>query len=107
MKKYLLIAALVGAAALIVKKLMSGRDDWTNLTEDEARQRLRDRFPDRMPDDKKEVVTDKIVSVMKEKGAIIDLTRDEPSDIDLDTGAAADDTATPDTVADDPVTTTP
>ena len=93
MKKYLLIAALVGAVALVVKKLMSSRDDWTNLTEDEARQRLRDRFPDRLPDDTKEVVTDKIVSKMKEKGAIIDLTRDEPSDIDLDTVAAPADAA--------------
>jgi hypothetical protein len=102
MKKYLLVAALVGAVALLVKKLMSGRDDWTNLTEDEARQRLRDRFPDRMPDDTKEVVTDKIVSKMKEKGAIIDLTQDEPSDIDLDTVAAANDATT-----NDAVTTTP
>lgn len=101
MKKYLLIAVLVGAVALVVKKLMSSRDDWTNLTEDEARQRLRDRFPDRLPDDTKEVVTDKIVSKMKEKGAIIDLTRDEPSDIDLDTVTAPAD------ATDDAVTTTP
>jgi hypothetical protein len=80
MKKFLLIAVLVGAVALVVKKLSSGRDDWTNLTEEEARQRLHDRFPDRMPDDKKEVVTDKIVSKMRDKGAIIDLRESDVSE---------------------------
>jgi hypothetical protein len=88
MKKFLLIAVLVGAVALAVKKLSAGRDDWTNLTEDEARQRLHDRFPDRMPEDKKEVVTDKIVSKMREKGAIIDLT--EPESVEVDDGEAAE-----------------
>lgn len=76
MKKFLLIAVVIGVVALVARKLSAGRDDWTNLTEEEARQRLDDRFPSRMPEDKKEVVTDKIVSRMREKGAIIDLTDD-------------------------------
>lgn len=81
MKKYLLIAALIGAVALVVKKLTAGKDDWTNLTEDEARQRLNDRFPNRMPEEKKEVVTEKIVSKMRDKGVIIDLTEPESTDL--------------------------
>ncbi len=84
MKKYLLIAVLIGAVALVVKKLSEGKNDWRNLTEDEARQRLHDRFPDRMPEEKKEVVTEKIVSKMRDKGVIIDLTESETAD---DTGA--------------------
>lgn len=89
MKKLLLIAVLVGAVAFAAKKLTAGRDDWTNLTEDEARQRLNDRFPDRMPEEKKEAVTDRIVSKMREKGALIDLT-----DTDEVEGAAEEPAAT-------------
>ncbi len=74
MKKFLIIAAVLGLVAVVAKKLSADRSDWTNLTEDEARQRLHDRFPDRMPDEKKDAVTDKIVTKMKEKGALIDLT---------------------------------
>jgi len=81
MKKYLLIAVVIGAVALAVKKLTAGKDDWTNLTEDEARQRLHDRFPDRMPEEKKDVVTEKIVSKMRDKGVIIDLTESEGTDL--------------------------
>jgi hypothetical protein len=81
MKKYLLIAVVIGAVALAVKKLTAGKDDWTNLTEDEARQRLNDRFPDRMPEEKKDVVTEKIVSKMRDKGVIIDLTESEGTDL--------------------------
>jgi len=72
---------VIGAVALVVKKLTAGKDDWTNLTEAEARQRLHDRFPDRMPEEKKEVVTEKIVSKMREKGVIIDLTESEGTDL--------------------------
>jgi hypothetical protein len=94
MKKYVLIAVVIGAVALVVKKLTAGKDDWTNLTEAEARQRLHDRFPDRMPEEKKDVVTEKIVSKMRDKGVIIDLTEAETAD---DTGA--DDTIVEETAS--------
>lgn len=94
MKKYVLIAVVIGAVALVVKKLTAGKGDWTNLTEAEARQRLHDRFPDRMPEEKKDVVTEKIVSKMRDKGVIIDLTEAETAD---DTGA--DDTIVEETAS--------
>lgn len=88
MKKFLFIAVVVGVVAFVAKKITAGRDDWTNLTEEEARQRLNDRFPDRMPEEKKEVVTEKIVSKMREKGAIIDLTESDETDATDDEAAA-------------------
>lgn len=74
MKKLLLIVGLIAVAALIAKKRGTGRADWQGLTEEEARQRLNDRFPNRMPEEKRDAVTDKIVSKMRDKGVIVDLT---------------------------------
>ena len=74
MKKLLLIVGLIAVAALIVKKRGAGRSDWHGLTEEEARQRLNDRFPNRVPEEKRDAVTDKIVSKMRDKGVIVDLT---------------------------------
>jgi hypothetical protein len=88
MKKFLLIAAAIGVVALVVKKRSANRTSWQGLSEDEARQRLNDRFPDRMPEDKREVVTDKIVSKMRDKGVIVDLT-DTAETADLVDGASA------------------
>ena len=96
MKKYLLIAGTLGIVVLLVRKLTASRKDWTNMTEEEARQQIHDRFPNRMPEERKEVVTDKIVSKMKEKGALIDLTdaATETEAVDGAAAAATDGTAT-------------
>ncbi|MEM7141351.1 MAG: hypothetical protein AAF548_09995 [Actinomycetota bacterium] len=47
MKKFLLIAAVVGVVAVLAKKRADASGDWQNLSEDEARQRIDDRFPER------------------------------------------------------------
>ena len=52
------------------------------MTEEQARERLNERLPNKMPDDKKAAVTDKIVTKMRDKGVIIDLTDDAETVVD-------------------------
>ena len=81
MKKFILIALVVGAAVAIAKKKAANEAEWHGLSEDQVREKLGDRLPDKVPDEAKAAVTDKIVDKMREKGAIIDLTdsaTDEP-----------------------------
>ena len=79
MKKFILIALVIGAAVAIAKKKSADRSEWHGMSEEQVRAKLDDRLPNKMPDDKKAAVTDKIVDKMREKGAIIDLT-DSASD---------------------------
>ena len=74
MKKFILIALVIGAAVAIAKKKSADRSEWHGMSEEQVRAKLDDRLPNKMPDDKKAAVTDKIVDKMREKGAIIDLT---------------------------------
>lgn len=83
MKKRLLIAAaLLGVVGLVVRSRMTGRADWEGLTESQAREKLHDRFPDRVPADTRDFVTDKIVTKMRESGRLAD-DPDEGIDVDL------------------------
>lgn len=97
-KKLMFLAALTGIAAVLVRKRAAGSSEWRGLTEAEARQKLNDRFPDVVPDDKREVVTEKIVSKMRDKGVIVD-------DVDL-TDTVDLDATEPATPADDGITAT-
>lgn len=88
MKKVLIIAAVIGLVALIAKKSSSRREEWHGLTESQVRDKLSERLPTRIPEERREVVTDKIVGRMRDRGAIAeddaDLTSVGPSDsIDL------------------------
>ena len=74
MKKFILIALVVGAAVAIAKKKAANEAEWHGLSEDQVREKLGDRLPGKMPDEAKAAVTDKIVDKMREKGHIIDLT---------------------------------
>lgn len=99
MKKYLIIVGLIAVVALVVKKRTSERADWQGLSEAEARQRLADRFPDRMPEDKREFVTDKIVTKMRDQGVIVD---DGEAELDLTESVdLSDDTAADETVVEE------
>lgn len=74
MKKLIIAALAVGLIAAVAKKQSARRDEWHGMTEEQARERLSERLPNKMPDDKKAMVTDKIVTKMRDKGVIIDLT---------------------------------
>ena len=74
MKKLIIAALAVGLIAAVAKKQSARREEWHGMTEEQARERLGERLPNKMPDEKKAMVTDKIVTRMRDKGIIIDLT---------------------------------
>lgn len=90
MKKLLLLAGVIGLLALIIKKRSTDRTDWKDLTASEARDRLNDRFPERVPADKRDMVTEKIVTKMREKGVLAD---DPIEGVDLTDSIVLDDEA--------------
>ena len=92
MKKFILIALVVGAAMAIAKKKAANEAEWHGLSEDQVREKLGDRLPGKMPDEAKAAVADKIVDKMREKGHIIDLTDSatEAAEADADEVAAAE-----------------
>ena len=53
MKKFILIALVVGAAVAIAKKKSADRAEWHGLSEDQVREKLGDRLPGKMPDEAK------------------------------------------------------
>ena len=82
MKKLIIAALAVGLIAAVAKKQSARREEWHGMTEEQARERLNERLPNKMPDDKKAAVTDKIVTKMRDKGVIIDLTADAETVVD-------------------------
>ena len=83
MKKLLFLAALIGVIAFIARKAATDREQWEGLTEDELRSRLDERLPHQIPDDKREMITETILTKMKDRGAIAEETIDIDEPIDL------------------------
>ena len=93
MKKAIMIAAVFGLLALAVKQRNRRQGEWHGMTEEQARARLGERLPGKMPDEAKAAVTDKIVDKMRDKGVIVDLT-DGAADTATSNGVAAEETTT-------------
>lgn len=74
MKKFILVALVIGVIVAAAKKQSRDRAEWHGMSEEQVRDKLGDRLPNKMPDEAKAAVTDKIVDKMREKGAIVDLT---------------------------------
>lgn len=70
MKKLLKLAVIVGGIAAVAKVVTAKKAEWQGLTEPQVRQKLDSRLPDRMPDDKRAAVADKVVSKMRERGVL-------------------------------------
>lgn len=77
MKKLVKLALLVGAIAVAAKLAGAKKAAWHGLTESEVREKLESRLPKRVPDEKRAAVADKVVSKMRERGALRD--EGEPS----------------------------
>ena len=89
MKRLLIIAALVGVVLALAKKRSVEQAAWQGLSETEARSRLDERLPSRIPDDTRAVISDRIVGRMREKGVIVaDEDIDLTENIDLTASAA-------------------
>ena len=70
MKKLLKVALLVGGMAAVAKLVTAKKAEWQGLTESQVREKLDSRLPDRMPDEKRADVADKVVSKMRERGVL-------------------------------------
>ena len=70
MKKLMFLAALIGAAIYLSKRSTLDRSQWEGLSEEDVRSRLDERLPHQIPEDKRQMITDKIVDKMKDRGAL-------------------------------------
>ncbi len=77
MKKLLKLGLIAGAIVVLAKIVTAKKAKWEGLTESEIRDKLETRLPKRMPGEKRAAVVDKLVSKMREKGALLE---EEPSE---------------------------
>lgn len=87
MKKLLFLALIIGVAAALAQKAKADKETWLGLSEDEARERLEQRLPSKIPEDRREHIKDTMVTKMRERGV---LTVDEIDVDELDLTADAD-----------------
>ncbi len=74
MKKLIKLALIVGVVAFAAKLVAAKKSEWHGLTESEVRDKLDSRLPGKVPDAKRAVIADKVVSKMRERGVL----REEP-----------------------------
>ena len=90
MKKRLIgLALIAGAVAAAAKLMATKKAEWQDLSESEARQKVEERLPSRVPEEKRAAVADKVVTKMRERGVL----REEPAEpvSDVDSEAAETD----------------
>jgi len=76
-KKLVKFGLIVGGIAFVAKLVSGKKSEWRGLTESEVRQKLDSRLPDRVPDQKRAAVADKVVSKMRTQGLLRE--EEEPS----------------------------
>ncbi len=62
---------------------MADREQWEGLSEDDLRDRLDERLPSQIPDEKRQAIADTIVTKMKDRGAVAEPGIDVDDTIDL------------------------
>jgi hypothetical protein len=72
MKKLIKLALVVGAITAASKMIRAKREEWEGLTEAEVREKIDSRMPERVPDEKREAVKDKVVAGMRKAGRLAD-----------------------------------
>ena len=70
MKRLLKLAVIVGGIVVASKMAAAKKAEWQGLTESQARQKLDSRLPGEMPADKRDMVINKVVSRMQDKGIL-------------------------------------
>ena len=78
MKKLVKLGLIVGVIVVLAKIVKAKKAKWEGLTESEIRDKLETRLPKRMRGEKRAAVVDKLVSKMREKGALLE--EEEPSE---------------------------
>ncbi len=72
MKKLIKFAMIIGAIAAAARLVGSKKAEWEGLTEAQVRGKLDERLPDRVPDDKRAMVADKVVAKMRSRGKLVE-----------------------------------
>jgi len=92
-KKLLKMAVIVGGIAAVAKIVTAKKAEWQGLTESQVREKLDSQLPSRMPDEKRADVADKVVSKMRERGALREqdeATAPVPTETDATSTSSAD-----------------
>ncbi len=72
MKKLIKLALMVGAVAVAARFVGAKKAEWEGLSESQVRDKLDARMPDRVPDEKRAVVADKVVAAMRSRGKLVE-----------------------------------
>ncbi len=89
MKKLLKLAVIVGGVAFASKMASAKKAEWQGLTESQAREKLDARLPGEMPADKREMVIDKVVSGLLDRGMLSEDST-EPTEPEVSATSTAD-----------------
>ena len=76
MKKLIKFAMIIGAVAVAARLVGSKKAEWEGLTEAQVRGKLDERLPDRVPDEKRAMVADKVVEKMRSRGKLVEVASD-------------------------------
>ena len=79
MKRLIKLALLVGAIAAAARLVGAKRAEWEGLTEPQVRDKLNSHLPDRIPDEKRAAVADRVVAKLRSHGK---LTESDPPSAD-------------------------
>lgn len=64
------LVLLAGGVALAARLVTVKKGEWKGLAESEVREKLNERMPDRVPEDKRVAVADKVVATMQARGLL-------------------------------------
>ncbi len=88
------LAMLVGGVALAAKVVTAKKNRWKDLNEAEVRAKIETRLPDRVPEEKRTAVADKVVTTMKTRGLLAEggdeITTEVPADVESDIAVGSD-----------------
>ena len=82
MKKLIKFAMIIGAVAVAARLVGSKKAEWEGLTEAQVRGKLDERLPDRVPDEKRAMVADKVVEKMRSRGKLVEVASDADETVD-------------------------
>ena len=66
------VILLAGGVALAAKLVTAKKDQWQGLNESQVREKVASKMPDRVPEEKREAVADKVVGTMRSRGLLSD-----------------------------------
>jgi hypothetical protein len=70
--KVIKLVLLLGGVAVAAKLIGAKKGEWEGLSEADVRNKIDTRMPDRVPDEKRAAVADKVVAKMKTRGLIVE-----------------------------------